>query len=120
MLAKLIRIPLAVILAPLMGAMLLRGYAGVLMSDPSADLLGWLAGAVLGILYAILLLVLCVARPGTPRRAAGDLLLLALCALALADLVGQLTRTTVPGVFHVTAAVYGVGMLVAARVAARR
>lgn len=117
---KLVRIFLSLAVCPLLGAMLARSYAPLLAGDPSADSWGWACGAIIGLAFAVGLLRLALAPEGTRSRAAGDLVLVALCALALADIIAQLARVTLPWLLHATGVVYVIALLLVLRRLLRR
>lgn len=109
--SRLLRIILALVLCSLLGAMVGRAYAGAVLGEA----FGWLAGLAVGVALGLGLGRLTLAPPATRARAAGDLVLTALCVLALADIVAQLTRTPAPWLIHVTAVVFAAGCLVVMR-----
>jgi len=106
----LVRWVLVIVLCPLLGAMVLRGLIARVSEDPSCDVWGWTGGLIIGLAYAAGLLGLVLAPAGTRSRAAGDLVLLALSAVALADIISQLSRTSWPWVWHLTGVVYVLGL----------
>jgi hypothetical protein len=116
----LLRVVLALLTCPLLGAFLTRSYVAPLLSGDQAELLAWAGGMGVGALYALLLAALALSPAGSRRRAVGDLVLLMLCALCLADVVSQITGAAVAWSLPVTAGVYGVGFLVVLRRVARR
>jgi hypothetical protein len=114
MIARLLRFLLPVLLCPLLGAMAIRGYA-LKLGGETADILGWVLGALLGLGYAVLLLVMASSSPRSGRPRIADLLLIALCSLALADLIGQLQGVADAWLFHSVALTYLLSLWVAGR-----
>jgi hypothetical protein len=97
MLARALKLILPLPLCLLLWAMVVRGWAALLLADPSADFAGWLVGAAVGVVVGLGLTVLCGAPGRSPRSAVGVLLLLALCCAALSDALSQLLRAAIPG-----------------------
>lgn len=97
MLSRVLKLILPLPLCLLLWAMVVRGWAAVLLADPAADFAGWLTGAVIGVVVGLGMTALCGAHARSPRSAVGTLLLLALCCAALADTLSQLTRARIPG-----------------------
>lgn len=116
---KLVRVLPALALCPLLGAMIGRHYASCAIGSAGAESWGWAAGVAIGLVFAILLIPLALSPPGTKRPVVGNLVLLGLCAAALADLVSQLSRVDLPWLFHAIAAIYGVGFVATLRRSAR-
>lgn len=109
----LLRIGLALTTAPLIGGYIGRGIAAPALGGDQPELVAWIGGLVLGGIFALMLVALAVARSGSRRRAVGDLVLLMLSALALADIVSQVTGAAVPWALPATAGLYGLGFVMA-------
>ena len=113
MLPRLLRAILALSTCTLMGAMLGRYFAVQFLDDPGADAWGWLAGLVVGLIYAASLMTLSLGGRGTSGRAIGDMTLSALCVLALAQLGAEISHLATPWLPHAVAACYLLGFLAA-------
>ena len=109
---RFVRGVLALAVCPLLGGMLGRHYLASVLRDVGAESWGWVIGVLIGLAYAIGLTALALGSRRALRRLTADLILLALCVLALADMAAQLTQTPFPLAFHLTGVVYVLGLAV--------
>lgn len=106
-----LRILLGATTAPLLGGFIGRSLVAPLLRGDQPEFLAWAGGAAFGCIFALFLVALAVSRSGSRRRAVGDLVLLMLCVLCMADIVSQVTGAEVVGSAPAIAALYVLGSL---------